>query len=62
MGSRRASVASSAGVFPFFAVWLGPRTAAAGLCGTIWPVTSQSNRWRIAASRCLTVGADNVCV
>jgi len=27
------------------------------LTGTIWPLTSQSNRWRIAASRCLTEGA-----
>ena len=31
--------------------------SAAGLTGTTWPVTSQSNRWRIAASRCLTLGA-----
>jgi hypothetical protein len=35
----------------------GPRTDAAGLTGTTWPVTSQSNKWRIAASRCLTLGA-----
>src|SRR6516162_9900874 len=35
----------------------GPRTEPAGLTGTTWPVTSQSNRWRIAASRCLTLGA-----
>ena len=35
----------------------GPRTDAAGLTCTIWPVTSQSNRWRIAASRCLTLDA-----
>jgi hypothetical protein len=35
----------------------GPRTDAAGLTGTTWPVTSQSNRWRIGASRCLTLGA-----
>jgi hypothetical protein len=27
------------------------------LTGTSWQVTSQSNRWRIAASRCLTLGA-----
>lgn len=42
----RASVASSTGVLPVLTVWLGPRTEAAGLCGTTWPVTSQSNRWR----------------
>jgi hypothetical protein len=30
---------------------------AVGLTGTTWPVTSQSNKWRIAASRCLTLGA-----
>jgi hypothetical protein len=35
----------------------GSRTDAAGLTGTTWPVTSQSNRWRIAASFCLTLGA-----
>ena len=29
----------------------------AGFTGTTWPVTSQSKRWRIAASRCLTLGA-----
>jgi hypothetical protein len=33
------------------------RTDPAGLTGTTWPVTSQSNRWRIAASRCLKLGA-----
>ena len=27
------------------------------LTGATWPVTSQSNRWRIAVSRCLTLGA-----
>jgi hypothetical protein len=27
------------------------------LTGTTWPLTSQSNRWRSAASRCLTDGA-----
>ncbi len=32
---------------------------AAGLTGTTWPVTSQSNRWRTAARRCFTVGADS---
>ena len=25
-------------------MWSGPRTAAAGLAGRIWPITSQSNR------------------
>jgi hypothetical protein len=35
----------------------GPRTDAAGLTGTTWPVTSQSNKWRTPASRCLTLGA-----
>jgi len=28
-----------------------------GLIGTTWPLTNQSNRWRSAARRCLTVGA-----
>jgi hypothetical protein len=28
---------------------LGPRTAAAGFIGTIWPVMSQSNSMRTAA-------------
>jgi hypothetical protein len=27
------------------------------LIGTTWPLTNQSNRWRTAASRCLTEGA-----
>jgi hypothetical protein len=35
----------------------GPRTVCAGLTGTTWPLTNQSNRWRNAASRCLTEGA-----
>jgi hypothetical protein len=55
--SLRASAGSSIGVWPLRTTWLGPRTEAAGLTGTIWPLTSQSNRWRIAASRSLTVGA-----
>ncbi len=55
--SARASVGSSTGVCPDVTTCRGPRTDAAGLTGTTWPVTSQSNRWRIAASRCLTVGA-----
>jgi len=36
---------------------VGPRTVVAGLVGTIWPVTSQSNSMRVAANRCLAVGA-----
>ena len=55
--SARASEGSSTGVCPDVTTWRGPRTDAAGLTGTTWPVTSQSNRWRIAASRCLTLGA-----
>jgi len=35
----------------------GPRTEPTGLTGTTWPVTSQSNKWRIAARGCLTLGA-----
>jgi hypothetical protein len=42
--SYRALVASSTGVLPWRAVWLGPRTGAAALCGTTWSVTCQSNR------------------
>jgi hypothetical protein len=41
---------------------LGPRTDAGGLTGTTWLVTSQSKRRRIAARRCLTVGAATSCV
>jgi hypothetical protein len=55
--SARASAGSSTGVCPVVTMWLGPRTACAGLTGTTWPVTSQSNKRRIAASRCLTLGA-----
>ena len=55
--SARASAGSSTGVCPDVTTCRGPRTDAAGLTGTTWPVTSQSNRWRIAASRCLTLGA-----
>ena len=36
----------------------GPPADAAGFAGMTWPVTSQSKRWRIAARRCLTVGAE----
>jgi len=46
------------GVLPVFTTCDGPRTEAAGLTDTIWPVTSQSNRWRMAARCCLTVGAE----
>ncbi len=56
--SWRASVGSSTGVLPRRTLWDGPRTEAAGLRGTTWPTTSQSNRWRIAARCCLAVGAD----
>jgi hypothetical protein len=35
---------------------VGPRTAAAGFTGTIWPVISQSNSIRTAASCCFTSG------
>ena len=55
--SARASAGSSTGVCPVVTTWRGPRTECAGLIGTTWPVTSQSNRWRIAARRCLTEGA-----
>ena len=55
--SARASAGSSTGVCPQVTTCRGPRTEPAGLTGTTWPVTSQSNRWRIAASRCLTLGA-----
>jgi len=35
----------------------GPRTEPGRVDWRTWPVTSRSNRWRIAASRCLTLGA-----
>lgn len=56
--SVRASAGSSTGVLPWRTLCAGPRTEAAGLNGTTWPTTSQSNRWRIAASCCFTVGAE----
>jgi len=56
--SWRASAGSSTGVLPTRTLCTGQRTEAAGLTGTTWPVTSQSNRWRTAASRCFTVGAE----
>jgi hypothetical protein len=55
--SASASDGSSTGVCPEVTTCPGPRTDAAGLIGTTCPVTSQSNRWRIAASRCFTLGA-----
>ena len=39
--SCRASCGSSTGVLPRRTIWRGPRTAAAGLTGMIWPMTSQ---------------------
>ena len=56
--SCRASAGSSTGVLPRRTMWSGPRTAAAGLVGMIWPIAIQSNRWRSAARRCFAVGAD----
>ena len=53
----RASAGSSTGVLPWRTTCDGPRTEAAGLVGMTWPITSQSNRWRMAASCCLTLGA-----
>ena len=59
--SCRHSSPSSTGVLPVFTTCFGPRTAAAGLIGTTWPVTSQSNSMRTAASCCFTSGAECVC-
>ena len=55
--SLRHSAPSSTGVLPVFTTCFGPRTAAAGFIGTTWPVTSQSNSMRTAASCCFTPGA-----
>src|ERR1700733_11613190 len=55
--SRRHSSPSSTGVLPVLTTCLGPRTAEAGLLGATWPVISQSNSIRIAASCCFTPGA-----
>ena len=55
--SLRHSAASSTGVLPVFTTCFGPRTAAAGFIGTTWPVISQSNSMRTAASCCFTPGA-----
>ena len=54
--STRASSPKSTGVLPLFTTYVGPRTALAGLDGTICPMTSQSNSIRIAAKCCLTDG------
>ena len=54
--SARASAGSSTGICPEIMTCRGPRTVCAGLAGMTWPLTSQSNRWRSAASRCLTEG------
>ena len=59
--SLRHSAPSSTGVLPVFTTCFGPRTAAAGLVGTTWPVISQSNSIRTAASCCLTPGAECFC-
>ena len=56
--SWRASAGSSTGVLPRRTIWRGPRTAAAGLTGMIWPITIQSNKCRNAARRSFAVGAD----
>ena len=48
----RASPAVSTGVLPVFTTCLGPRTELAGLNGTTWPTTSQSNSMRMAARCC----------
>jgi hypothetical protein len=42
---------------PVFTTCFGPRTAAAGFIGITWPVMSQSNSMRTAASCCFTPGA-----
>jgi hypothetical protein len=59
--SLRQSAASSTGVLPVFTTSFGPRTAEAGFTGTTWPVMSQSNSMRTAASCCFTPGAEWVC-
>ena len=57
--SWRASGAARTGVLPVRTMYLGPRTAAAGLTARTWPTTSQSNSMRTAASHCFTVGGEN---
>jgi hypothetical protein len=59
--SRRHSLPSSTGVVPVFTTCVGPRTAEAGLDGATWPMISQSNSIRTAASCCFTPGAEWVC-
>jgi hypothetical protein len=58
-GARALRKGSSTGVCPQVTTCRDPRTACPGLIGTTWPLTSQSNRCRSAASRCLTEGAAN---
>jgi hypothetical protein len=48
--NRRHSAPSSTGVLPVFTLSFGPRMAEAGLNGATWPVISQSNSMRTAAS------------
>ena len=55
---RRHSAVERTGVLPRRTECFGPRTAAAGEPGTTWRTVSQSNRRRMAASSCLTVGRD----
>ena len=56
--SFRHSLPSSVGVLPVFTTYFGPRTAEAGFVGTTWPVISQSNSIRTAASCYFTPGAE----
>ena len=58
--SALASSEESTGVEPLLTEWRGPRTECAGLVGTTWPVTSQSNSMRMQARCCFTVGAATV--
>jgi hypothetical protein len=53
-------VPSSTDVSPVFTTCFGRRTAA-GFIGSIWPVMSQSNSMRTAASCCFTLGAPCPC-
>jgi hypothetical protein len=52
------SSVSSTGVAPVFSTCFGPRTAEAGLAGTIWATRSQSNSILTAARCCLSNGAE----
>ncbi len=61
LDERAPLVAIEDGVLPVFTTCLGPRRAAAGFNGTIWPVISQSNSIRTAASCCFTSGAECIC-